>query len=486
MYNQGISQKAKTFILSFMIYGLASAFARFFGFILTPIYTRVLSPEDYGAIELITVSTYFLSIFCATEIWAGVSRDYTESRQNPKLLRELVSTGLYYIILLSAIVIAVVTLFLDHIMDMIILDHKYRSSFYAGVLTIPFSVAFSYFNVLLRFENRPWPFFFGIVSQLVITAAISICLIVVYHTGTWGYFIGQLSGCIAGMAVFLYLLRGYLVPRFSLSILKKILRFSLPIVPAVIAVWLNSYANRFVMLKDMSLHDIGIYAVALKVSSIFMFLEYALRLAWTPFMYELISEPDYLERIKRIYGILLKLLTILFLTIGVFSRELIAILAPAEYQQAGGIAALLCIPAVLIILNLILSAGPLIARKTQYESVCQILGLIFNLTTLLFTVRYWGLVGAALSYVGGTLITSVLYYYYSHKLIKLAIPTAMTLIAAGTMTFAVLMAGQPDITLLSKFVFLILIVIPSSFLLLYKDREVRSVIFRIHEKYLNR
>lgn len=486
MNNQKLSQKARTFIVSFMIYGLASAFARFFGFVLTPIYTRVLSPEDYGAIDLMTVSSYFFSIFCATEIWAGVSRDYNESRHDPVLRKELVSTGLYYILILSSVIIAALLFFLDPIMQFINLDHKFRSSFLIAVLTIPVSVVFSYFNVLLRFENRPWFFFAGIATQLVVTALISICLIIVYEKGTWGYFVGQLAGWIAGLTVFVFLLKDFLVPVFRFSILSKLLGFSLPIVPAVVAVWLNSYANRFVMLKYMSLQDIGIYAVALKVSSFFMFLEYAVRLAWSPFLYELISEPDFIERIRRIYGIFLKLLTILFLTISLFSKELIFILAPAEYREAGSIAALLCIPALLMILNLIFSAGPLIARKTQYESVCQILGLIFNLATLFFSVRLWGLTGAALSYVGGTLITSMLYYYYSRKLIQLQIPMIMTLISAGAIIVAAYTAGQFDINLVSKFVFLILILIPASFLLLYRDRDLRFLFHKLREKFLSR
>ncbi len=483
MNNRSVYSRIKTLISAFVIYGLASALTRFFGFVLTPFYTRVLTPEDYGAIDLITVTTYFISIFCATEIWAGVAREYKEAERQPEYLNEIISSGLYYILILSGIFVTVAVVLMDSVIAFIGLDLKYRSSFYLAVLTLPFSVVFSYFNVLLRFKNRPWQFFLGIVAQLLLNSIVSICLIVVFKLGALGYFLGQLVGFASGLAVFVVLLKEHIVFAIRSEVLKSLLRFSIPIVPAVVAVWLNSYVNRFVMINYLTLEHIGVYAVALKLSSIFMFIEYAFRLAWTPFFYELISEQDYLERIKDIFRVILKMLFVLFLMVALFSKELIAVLAPPEYHEGGRFAALLCIPAVLMILNLILGAGPLIAKKTHYEPICQISGLAFNVLTLFLTVPRWGLFGAAASYIGGSLITSFMYYYFSRRLIGLKVSGWTTGLILSILLFVGWAGGHWEIELWLKITFLILVLLPISFFILFHDREFRMLTIRVIDNY---
>ena len=467
-----------------MIYGLASAFGRFFGLILTPIYTRIFTPDDYGAIDLITVSTYFISIFCATEIWAGVSRHYIESSKDVKEKSTLVSTGLFYLLLVSAVFLTLVYIFTADILTILTLDKKYWISFYIAVATIPFSIVFTYFNILLRFEKRPWLFFIAITAQLISNATVSIVLIMVFRIGTNGFFIGQLAGFAVALLVFFSVLRNHIKALFSFRLLGRLLQFSLPIVPAVIAVWLNAYANRFVMLKYLSLHDIGVYAVGLKMASIFLFLEYALRLAWTPFLYELITEPDYINNINKFFKVLVKVLLVVFIAVSLFTREIIDVLAPVEYQKAHTIAAVLCIPALLLILNLVLSAGPLIAKKTYYESFSQISGMAINLLTLILTVPLWGIEGAAISYLIGSLITSFLYYYYSNKLIKLTVPRTMTMLTLVMLITAAYVASSWDFTLLYKIVFLFVVIVPVSCILLYKDSDLRTIYSKIISKYL--
>jgi len=468
-------KRFKQFTKSFLIYGLASALARFFGFLLVPVYTRIFSPSDYGTIDIFNVFIYFVTIFCALEIWGGVSRDYLETESVLIDKQLLISTGFWHIIFLSGFWCALTYIFSGNILNALSIADSYRELYIYTLLIIPFATLFSYFNVLMRFEKKPWLFFAGIFIQLAASTLVSLYTILILKKGVIGFFYGQFAGNFLGTIFFIFVQREYLRFRISFLILKKLLHFSLPIVPAVIAVWLNSYSNRFVMLKYLSLHDIGVYAVALKVASIFLFLEYAFRLAWTPLLYEIIKSDDYQHQLNRIYKLLLKIILLLFCSVAIFSKEIIDILAPSEYSDAASIAALLCIPVLVLILNLIVGSSPSVARKTIYDTIAQIAGFTVNISTMFFTIPQWGLFGAALSYLAGSLITFSFYFYYSRKLISFHLPVIKSVLFFIIIISFALIFGNIEMQIILKIILFLTSATGFLFFELFKDKDFLTI-----------
>jgi glycosyltransferase involved in cell wall biosynthesis len=58
------------------IYGLGTILSRSVGFLLIPLYTRFLTPADYGVLELLDLTMFFSGIFCMMGISAAVFRFY--------------------------------------------------------------------------------------------------------------------------------------------------------------------------------------------------------------------------------------------------------------------------------------------------------------------------------------------------------------------------------------------------------------------------
>jgi O-antigen/teichoic acid export membrane protein len=417
-----------------------------------------------------------MTIFCALEIWGGVSRDYIETENNLYDRQLLVSTGFWHIMILSLVWCTLAYLFCHRILNILSLDKSYLNIYKMALLIVPLGTLYSYFNVLMRFENKPWFFFIGILIQIIVSTLISLYSIIILNTGLIGFFYGYFLGNFSSTLFFGFFLRQYLRFRVSIKLLKKILSFSLPVVPAVIVIWLNSYSNRFVMLRYLSFHELGVYAVALKVASIFLFLEYALRLAWTPLMYQFIKFDDYKQKFIRIYELLLKLNFIVFFSISVFMKEIISILAPLEYSNAVSIAGLLCIPSLLLILNLIVGASPSISRKTIYDTIAQIDGFLVNIFTMFFTIPKFGLMGAAFSFIFGAITTFGLYFYYSGKLLNLYFPKIKSILFIVSVIIFALIFGNYEMEFRIKvFIFFLFSAIYFYFGL-YKDKEINFII----------
>ena len=94
----------REFIKSFSFYGFLPVFTKFAGFLLVPVYVRVLSQSDYGIAELILSTVGFLTYVINLEFYGAVGRFFFD-RESLRGRQKLISTGLY-LTLASALVVA--------------------------------------------------------------------------------------------------------------------------------------------------------------------------------------------------------------------------------------------------------------------------------------------------------------------------------------------------------------------------------------------
>ena len=67
----------KTFFKNSFIYTIGTVLTRGIGVILLPIYTRYLSPEEFGIVDLFFILSSIVALTIALEIFQAVSRFYS-------------------------------------------------------------------------------------------------------------------------------------------------------------------------------------------------------------------------------------------------------------------------------------------------------------------------------------------------------------------------------------------------------------------------
>ena len=77
------------------LYTLSNAMVRGLGLLLLPIYVRVLTPADYGRLDLLTVIGSLIAVVAALEVTQGVMRFVADSRADPDDRREWVATAFW-------------------------------------------------------------------------------------------------------------------------------------------------------------------------------------------------------------------------------------------------------------------------------------------------------------------------------------------------------------------------------------------------------
>src|SRR5690349_10582007 len=78
-------------------YGIGMALSRFAGVVLVPIYTRVLSPADYGTWGVVNTVSTILSLLVFFGLDTAMARFYFET-EDPEERRRLVGTAFWTVL----------------------------------------------------------------------------------------------------------------------------------------------------------------------------------------------------------------------------------------------------------------------------------------------------------------------------------------------------------------------------------------------------
>lgn len=401
---------------SVLVYGLASGISKFIGIFLIPIFSRAFDPEQFGRLDLISTVISMVAILGMLQLESAISRFYFEVEGEKR--KVYISSAFWCIFLLSGLLVILIFLLAAPISFLLFGSYAEASIFRHAAINILLFNLFGFFTVLLRFYNRPWLYTLVIFTQFFLTAMVSIILIYSYDTGILAFFYGQIAGLSGGLLIMLILFKNTILIRMDRSVLREFFAYSLPQVPAVMGNWLNSYANRFIMVSQMALPDIGLYTVAMKVASVYNLLDSAFRMAWEPFIWKRIGAPGHQQFLRSVSGILTIFVFGAALLLAVFAKELILILSTIEYIHSVPVVKLILAALTFPLLNQIYGLGASIAKKTMYNTYSFLIGLAFNLILTWLLIPWLEIEGVAISIIIGNMITLLLMSYFSEKVYR--------------------------------------------------------------------
>jgi len=96
-------QRLKELLRHSAIYGVGSIIARVLGVLLLPLYTRYLSPSDYGQIETLVALSAVLTALVAQGMKSAFFRFYFDSAE-PERRHLVVRTAFWYVMAASTVV----------------------------------------------------------------------------------------------------------------------------------------------------------------------------------------------------------------------------------------------------------------------------------------------------------------------------------------------------------------------------------------------
>lgn len=263
-----MSVSIRTVIKKTFTYGLFSTISSAIPFLLLPLLTRYLSPEDYGVLALFTIFTMIVPCLFRLEIQVALRREYVENKQD---FSDYVGTAIaiisytFCIFLLSCLFIA--CLLQGELWQI-------PSIWYIGILFISFgSALYTFLTSIYQMQHKAMTVGLWDVFITLITLTISVVLIIVFKFNwegrAWAMLFASLFIQIPASLYFIYKMFPY---RFKIQKNKarEMLAFSLPLVPVSVAGYLLQMTDRIFINHMVGLEAVGLYAVAGQLAAVIM------------------------------------------------------------------------------------------------------------------------------------------------------------------------------------------------------------------------
>lgn len=420
----------KRFFKDFMIYGFASILGKVAAVLLMPIYTNILTKEEYGAMALIIACQGVIGLFSNLNIHSGIARDYHEEGINK---RQLVSTGLWSILGISSTILVVMLMTSKFWLTKVLgLSDIYINPFILMLFTIPAASLLSYFAILTRFKRKPILYSVGTIVQLLVQLSVSIIGVVYLRLGILSIFAGTFCGELFGILYYSYINRSYLSFTFNKVYIKRALLFSIPTLPAILAGWIDSSMGQILIGKYISTVDLGVYSIALQLSSVFAFISIGLNNVWLPYLYENYNKEGFLKEVNRLYTAIVLILTIIAVSVSLMSKEIVMLLSNSSYINASKYFTLLCIPMCVYLLFPMATSGISISRDTKYISISYIAGSIINIAFLFIMIKSIGIYAVPIALGLSRIATYSILYYISKSKGIIVLPNGVLVLLITT------------------------------------------------------
>lgn len=391
-------------------YGLSSALQKLITMFLFPIYSRLLSPADFGIQDIILTTVFIITLFLILGLDSGVMLYYYESKDEDKTT--LVSTYLLFEIGVSVPVVIIIWLFAPVLSDWIFNDKSLADYLRLGVASIPFSLIVGAILSTLRltFQTRKFVVLttFGVLLQ--ITGAI--VFVIVFKMGVKGILISILiSNAVQSVLGFYLTYRNYRLI-FSFNWLKKLLVVGVPLIPLALSMWIMNYSNRFFLVEYSDMESVGLLSIVNRVASIMLLFLSAFSSAWGPYAYSIAPDVELAKATYRkvlTYFILGSMIAAMMLSL--FSKEIIILLATSAYKEGSSMVFLYSLSSICWVALYIVGMGTGIAKKNYHNTIAVIIGALLNTLFNYLLIPTYGVLGAAYASLIGNLIALIYMFY---------------------------------------------------------------------------
>lgn len=446
--------------------------------ILVPIFTRTLTPSEFGAYTLIEIS--ILIIVTITQLGLGVSylkwyADIGEERRSELLTSTLV------IGFVSAAIGSIFLLFIlvSPIGTQVINDNN-RGLIW---ILIPIIILENLIGLMLsdlRARRLPLAFSISMIFRLFVIIFASILFIVVFEQGIFGVFLGKLIGDIAGFSILAILCLSRLTISVNISLSKNMIRYGMPLVWSSLMAMMLDASGRFFIESFGSIEQVGYYALAVKITGIFQMLIYVpFGAAWGGLLFQIAKW----EKAQLIFSKILSYLLIFSLGVAfiliVLSPSIFRILSTEAFFPSLILFPIVIIARAIAILEYPTSVGLYIRERTKISPIIYSFGLILNIIGNYLLFPKYGILGTGLAWCLSWILIVILMASMSQLFYKLIFNWKIIL---GSILFLVVLISNyetfvsalTELSLLFQFLLAIAISI-FVFLILLQDFRIAKI-----------
>ena len=369
--------------------------SKLLSFLLVPLYTNVLSTQEYGTFDLIVTTITLLLPILSINIIEAVLRFPLDKQENKEYIADVYTVGLRYTILGCGLL--VVLLGINHAFGIFPIIEQYEQYMFLVYVVLAFN------QLLLSFarsiDQVKEVSIAGVLTSVVLIG-LNLLFLLHFRWGLIGYFCAVIISNAVADVYYLIKLKTVSYVKLKLGdpgITREMIVYSFPMVFNTVGWWVNNASDRYIVTWLCGVSANGIYSVAYKIPSILNVFHSIFMQAWVISAvqeYKSDKNSSFFRNVYNTYGGLMVLLCSVLI---VLTKPIAFVLFKKEFYQAWQYTPWLLIAVVFGTLAGVLGGVFSAEKDSKMFAISTGIGAVLNVALNILLVKPLGPLGAAIA-----------------------------------------------------------------------------------------
>ena len=401
--------RGKKLFKNTIIISIGKACTQLITFILLPLYTGVLSTDEYGIVDLLNTLVFLIAPIITFQIEQAIFRNLIEARSDEEKTKKIISSGIitvFFQIVLFLIVFLIISP---------LIRNEYKYFLTANVITYIISSIFLQISRGLG-DNKKYSL--GSFLNAFFTIIFNVLFLVAIKLRVTGMLLGTLLGhivCMVFLFISLKLYKYISFKSYDKKLVKKLLKYSVPLIPNAISWWVFGSSDRLIVSTSLGLSMNGILSASSKFSGVYTTCFNVFDIGWTESIALHIKDADIEDYFNKTLNTILKLFFSLAIAIISFMPFVYPIMINKNYAFGYNLVPILIFGAFFNVLQGLIAA--IYAGKKDTKSIAKtsIIAAILNIIIHISLLKVIGLYAAAVSTLASFIIIALYRLYDVNK-----------------------------------------------------------------------
>jgi len=425
--------REKNLLKNTLIISIGKICTQVITFFLLPLYTYILSTEEYGIVDLLNTLVSLLLPIITFQIEQSVFRELIEYRGKKEKEKEVISNGIFSVIIQCAIYLLLFLIISPFI------KNDYKIFLATNVIVYIF---LSLFQQISRGLGDNGSYTIASFLSAITTIGFNIFFLVFLKWRVNGMLLGTMLGQISGMIYLFFSLK--LNKRVSPKLvcyttIKKLWKYSIPLIPNAISWWIFNASDKLIVSIFLGLSANGILSASHKFSAVYISFYNIFNMSWTESISLHIKDKDIETYFNKTFNIVLQLFTSLAVIIIAIMPFVYPIIINNKFSSGYHLVPILILASLFNIIVGLISTLYVANKNTKAIANTSIISAITNIIIHLCLIKWIGLYAAVISTLAAFFIMCIYRYYdIKKKYIKIKISKTFIIKTLIIMSFILL------------------------------------------------
>jgi len=409
---QIIGEESLEFFSHAKNYMTAQFFTKAIVFFSIPVFTRLMTPDEYGMISIFTSIIAVATIIMGLNFNGSIVRYYHEDENN---FGEFISSNILFLFIFNIVFLIILNHFKNEIASLIEIDlNVFIIAIIVSIFNIPVKIFLSYLQTSKQSKK------YSVISASRSLTMIFISVLWVYLLTDKRY-LGRMYGQLVVYSLLFIISIFYFIklgkPKFKLKYIKYSLLYGIPLIPHALSHFILSSFDRIAINQINGSFDTGLYSFAYNVGLIMNVVVIAMNKAWVPIFYDNLKKNNY-NRINKIVIKYSKYIFFAAIILVLYSKEIVIIFADEKYYNSLNLVPIIILSYVFVYFYTLFANYSFYRKRTGIISIATLFAGAINVyLNYLFIPRY-GYFAAAYTTLFSYMLLFLFHYFNVKFIIK--------------------------------------------------------------------